>query len=76
MLSSEEDCPGDAAGVLALEEEGFGFAVLEAEDLAVAADVELALFCDVVSIPIPFIISALLTLHREVVAQKCVAMAV
>lgn len=44
MLSSKEDSPGDAAGVFALEEEGFGFAVLEAEDLAVAADVELALF--------------------------------
>jgi hypothetical protein len=44
VLSSKEDSPGDAAGVFALEEEGFGFAVLEAEDLAVAADVELALF--------------------------------
>lgn len=44
MLSTEEDGPCDAAGVLALQEEGFGFAVLEAEDLAVAADVELALF--------------------------------
>ena len=44
MLSSEQDSPGDAAGVFALEEEGFGLAVLEAEDLAVAADIELALF--------------------------------
>ena len=44
MLSSKEDGPGDAAGVFALKEEGFGFAVLEAEDLAVAADVELSLF--------------------------------
>jgi hypothetical protein len=44
VLSSKEDGPGDAAGVFALEEEGFGFAVLKAEDLTVAADVELALF--------------------------------
>ena len=43
MLSSEEDCPCDAAGVLALEEERFRLAVLEAEDLAVTTDVELAL---------------------------------
>jgi len=44
VLSSEEDGPGDSAGVLALEEEGFCFAVLEAEDFVVAADVEFALF--------------------------------
>ena len=44
MLSSEKDCPRNATGILALKEEGFGFAVLEAEDLAVAADIELALF--------------------------------
>lgn len=43
--SPAEDRPGDAAGVLALEEERFGFAVLEAEDFAVAADEELALVC-------------------------------
>ncbi len=43
VLSSEEDGPGDSAGVLALEEEGFCFAVLEAEDFVVAADVEFAL---------------------------------
>lgn len=43
VLASVEGCPCDAARVLALEEEGFGFAVLEAEDFAVAADVELAL---------------------------------
>ena len=42
-LSAAEDGPGDAARVLALQEERFGFAVLEAEDFAVAADEELAL---------------------------------
>lgn len=44
MLSSEEDCPCDTAGIFALEEERFGLAVLEAEDLAITADVKLALF--------------------------------
>jgi hypothetical protein len=43
VLSAVEGRPGDAAGVLSLEEERFGFAVLESEDLAVATDVELAL---------------------------------
>lgn len=43
MLSAEEDGPGDAAGVLALEEEGLGLSILETEDLAVTADEELAL---------------------------------
>jgi len=52
VLSSEEDGPGYAAGVFALEEEGFGFAVLEAEDLAVTTDVELALF-DILSTNCP-----------------------
>ena len=35
--------PGDLTWVLALEEEGFGFAILEAEDFAVCADKNLAL---------------------------------
>lgn len=43
MLSSIEHRPCDPTGVLALEEKRFGFAVLEAEDLAVAADVKFAL---------------------------------
>ena len=43
MLPPEQDSPRDATGVLALQEEGLGFAVLEAEDLAVAADVEFPL---------------------------------
>lgn len=43
MLSAEEDGPCDAAGVLALEEQGLGLALLETEDLAVAADVDLTL---------------------------------
>jgi hypothetical protein len=42
-LPPEEDGPGNAAGVLALEEQRLGLAVLEAEDLAVAADVQLTL---------------------------------
>jgi hypothetical protein len=44
VLSAEEDGPGDAAGVLALEEERLGLSVLETEDLAVTADEELALY--------------------------------
>ena len=44
MLAAEEDGPGNAAGVLALEEEGLGLSILETEDLAVTTDVKLALF--------------------------------
>lgn len=43
MLSPVEGGPGNAAGVLALEEKALGLAALEAEDLAVATDIELAL---------------------------------
>ena len=43
MRPSVESGPVDLARVLALEEKGLGLAVLEAEDLAVTADVELAL---------------------------------
>lgn len=43
VLSAEEDGPCDAAGVLALEEQGLGLALLETEDLAVATDVDLTL---------------------------------
>lgn len=43
MRSSVEGGPVDLAGILALEEEGLGLAVLEAKDLAVATDVELSL---------------------------------
>ncbi len=46
MLSSEENGPCDAAGILALEEERFSFAILETEDLAITTDVELALFIE------------------------------
>ena len=42
-LPSEEDSPSNSAGVLALEEERLGLSALEAEDLAVRADEELAL---------------------------------
>jgi hypothetical protein len=43
VLSSVEDGPCDTAGVLPLQEERLRLAVLESEDLAVAADVELTL---------------------------------
>ena len=43
MLSPEQYGPCNTTRVLALEEEGLGFAVLEAKDFAVAADVKLAL---------------------------------
>lgn len=43
MLATVEDGPCDAAGVLALEEEGLGLAALEAENLAVATDVDFTL---------------------------------
>ena len=43
MLPPEQDGPRDATRVLALQEEGLGFAVLEAKDLAIAADVEFTL---------------------------------
>ena len=43
MLPSVQCSPRNTSGVFALEEERFGFAVLEAEDLAIATDVELTL---------------------------------
>ena len=43
MLPPIQCSPGDTSWVLALEEERFGLAVLEAEDLAVTTDVELTL---------------------------------
>ena len=43
MLPPVECSPCYPSRVLALEEEGFGLAVLEAEDLAIATDVEFAL---------------------------------
>lgn len=46
MLATVEDSPGDATGVLALEEEGLGLSILEAEDLAVATDVQLTLYIE------------------------------
>ena len=73
MLSSEQDGPGDAAGVFALEEEGFGFAVLEAEDLAVAANIEFALF-DILSANCPELsLSGLLRLQCLSPAQIVLA---
>lgn len=41
--SSVKHGPGYSSRVLALEEQGFGLAILESENLAVTADVELAL---------------------------------
>jgi hypothetical protein len=43
VLSSEKNCPRNSAGVLALEEKGFGLSILESEDLAVTTDIELSL---------------------------------
>lgn len=43
VLATVKDGPGYPARVLALEEEGFGLSILEAEDLAVATDVQLTL---------------------------------
>lgn len=43
MLPPVQSCPRNAAGVLALQEEGLGLAVLEAENLAVTTNVEFAL---------------------------------
>jgi hypothetical protein len=43
VLSSEKDGPRNATRIFALKEERFGLSVLESEDLAVTADVELAL---------------------------------
>jgi hypothetical protein len=43
VLATEENSPCDAAGVLALEEEGLGLSVLETEDLAVTTDEQLTL---------------------------------
>jgi hypothetical protein len=44
VLPPEKGRPGDPTRVLALQEETLGLAILEPKDLAVAADVELALF--------------------------------
>lgn len=43
VLTTVQNSPCYPARVLALQEKGLGFSVLEAEDLAVAADVQLAL---------------------------------
>ena len=43
MLPPVQCRPRDPTGVLSLQEEGFGFAVLEAEDFAVAPDIQLSL---------------------------------
>ena len=43
MLSPVKRRPSNSSGILALEEQTLGLAILESEDLAVAADVELAL---------------------------------
>lgn len=44
MLSSIQHRPRNTTRILSLQEERLGFAVLEAKDLAVAADVEFTLF--------------------------------
>lgn len=56
VLATVQNGPGNAAGVLALEEERLGLAVLEAEDLAVATDVQLTLNneTDISNLQIPY----------------------
>lgn len=44
VLATVKDGPGNATRVLALEEKGLGLSILEAEDLAVATDVQLTLY--------------------------------
>jgi hypothetical protein len=51
-LPSEEDSPSNSAGVLALEEQALGLAILETEDLAVTTDVQLALNMASAHVPI------------------------
>ena len=43
VLAAVKGRPGDETGVLSLQEERLGLAVLEAEDLAVATDIDLTL---------------------------------
>ena len=43
MHAAVEGGPGYSSRVLALQEEGFGLAILEAEDFAVATDVQFTL---------------------------------
>ena len=43
MHAAVEGGPGYSSRVLALQEEGFGLAILEAEDFAVASDVQFTL---------------------------------
>jgi hypothetical protein len=43
VLATVQDSPGDATGVLSLQEQRLGLAVLESEDLAVATDIDLTL---------------------------------
>ena len=43
MLATVQDSPSYPARVLALEEEGLGLSILESEDLAVTAHVQLTL---------------------------------
>lgn len=49
VLTSEKNGPGNATGVLALEEKRLALAVLEAKNLAVTTDVELALLLSQIS---------------------------
>jgi hypothetical protein len=65
VLSSEEDGPGDTARVLALQEQRLGFAILESEDLAIATDVELALYTKPSAFCSPISLRALLILRRS-----------
>jgi hypothetical protein len=52
VLPPEQNGPSNSSRVLALEEERFGLAILESEDLAVAADVQLTLKVKSATVPL------------------------
>jgi hypothetical protein len=53
VLAAVENGPGDAAGVLALEEQRLRLAILEAEDLAITTDVDFTLITNTPSASSP-----------------------
>ena len=71
MLPSVQCSPRNTSRVLALEEERFGFAVLEAEDLAIATDVELALQLSNLISTIPVTPRVHARVHAKVPNHRC-----
>jgi hypothetical protein len=72
VLATVKDGPGNATRVLALEEKGLGLSILEAEDLAVATDVQLTLYINRISVyfhhskPRPFEIKVIREIRSKV----------